>query len=122
MAAQRTALQGNSDSITSRQKVPKVVTLSSAGVTVLGAATAAIAYLAGNTLRDTYNSAATISEAESARSRIDAMTLTFQVGIIIGGTGLAGTLLSYFMTPSTRGVDAQIASINDQIKMLAGTK
>jgi len=122
LVSQRDVLQANKDSVKAKQKVPKVITISGVGVTVLGLATSTIAYYVGNSLRDAYNVASTVAEAESARYQLDAMTLTFQVGIVAGGTGFAGTLFGLFTTPNTRDIEKKMAVLEKQIDQLAGMK
>jgi hypothetical protein len=119
---QRNVLQANLDLAKSRQRIPKTITIYSIGITALGLATSTVAYFAGSNFKDAYDSATTGTEAESFRSKTEAMGLTFQVGIIAGGAGLAGSLFGLFTTPTTFDIEKEMKALDRQIEQLAGRR
>jgi hypothetical protein len=120
--SQRAVLQSNMDSIKSRQKILNTITTSSIGVSALGLLTSTVAYFIGNSLRNDYDLATTVTEAQSVRSKIDTLALTFQVGIIVGSVGLTGILLGFFATPKIFDIDKEMEVLDQQINQLAAIK
>lgn len=116
---QRNALQANMDSVKSRQRIPKTITIASIGITALGLATSTFAFLAGSSFRDAYDSATTVTAAESARKKTEAMALTFQIGILGTGVGLVGSLFGFFTTPKTFDIEKEMKVLDIQIEQLA---